>query len=600
MSKSRTITKSVFKTVLVLASSSLLSLSFMYPVSVQAADVWNLDATTNYIYNTNTSNVGIGLTNPPQKLSVRGASNGVASFSDGSTYPCCSSYYTVAINEVGPNRPTLQFHDSGVAEGQIVLTNNTGYGQRGFNFQSSQAPASAKFTGDIISESATNAVLRLVKTGTTNEQFKLYNAGGGSNIVSDKALYMYAGDGTGVNGTGNAVLVAANTFFNNSAGLSKAKISTNGGTTYFNDGNVGVGTTTPDSSAKLDVAGKLKTGSVQITSGAATGNVLTSDANGNATWQTPASSSTIADKSVTVSKIATAGVGWGKVLRSDATGGAFWSLVGVNSLSSTQGITTTFSGADNNEALVKLTDGGVSTNKLADGAVTVAKLSGGVPPAGKILSYNGTNLQWIDQATGSSNGNTQWLNNNYGIHYDSNVGVGAASDPNYKLTVRGKLNVEGTDIVFGRNNGRDSGARTENRALVHESGDKLVINYNQDFEGGVFIDGNTRIQGELRAKKIMVMPDVNADYVFKPGYYMKTLAEVEKFIKENGHLPGVPNDKEVYENGVELSRGYTILLEKIEELHLRAIDQEKRIDKQQAQIDQLIEQNKLIMEKLNK
>lgn len=50
------------------------------------------------------------------------------------------------------------------------------------------------------------------------------------------------------------------------------------------DGDIGIGTTTP--STKLDVLGKTRTTDLQVTSGAATGKVLTSDATGNASWQT--------------------------------------------------------------------------------------------------------------------------------------------------------------------------------------------------------------------------------------------------------------------------------------------------------------------------
>lgn len=60
-------------------------------------------------------------------------------------------------------------------------------------------------------------------------------------------------------------------------------ISTNGTT-----GNVGIGTSTP--TTKLDVAGTTKTTDLQVTNGAGAGKVLTSDATGNATWQTPTSS----------------------------------------------------------------------------------------------------------------------------------------------------------------------------------------------------------------------------------------------------------------------------------------------------------------------
>lgn len=57
-----------------------------------------------------------------------------------------------------------------------------------------------------------------------------------------------------------------------------------------NSGNVGIGLSIP--TAKLDVVGKTKTINLQVTSGAGTGKVLTSDASGNATWTTPAVTAT--------------------------------------------------------------------------------------------------------------------------------------------------------------------------------------------------------------------------------------------------------------------------------------------------------------------
>ncbi|WP_206733254.1 hypothetical protein [Flavobacterium amnicola] len=59
------------------------------------------------------------------------------------------------------------------------------------------------------------------------------------------------------------------------------------GTDIYNNnaGNVGIGLSIP--TAKLDVVGKTKTINLQVTSGAGTGKVLTSDASGNASWATP-------------------------------------------------------------------------------------------------------------------------------------------------------------------------------------------------------------------------------------------------------------------------------------------------------------------------
>ncbi len=50
-------------------------------------------------------------------------------------------------------------------------------------------------------------------------------------------------------------------------------------------GTVGIGLTNPDAATKLDVNGKLKTSTFQMTTGATNGYILTSDASGNATWQ---------------------------------------------------------------------------------------------------------------------------------------------------------------------------------------------------------------------------------------------------------------------------------------------------------------------------
>lgn len=64
-------------------------------------------------------------------------------------------------------------------------------------------------------------------------------------------------------------------------------------------GNFGVGTVTP--SEKLEVAGKTKTTNLQVTTGAGAGKILTSDAAGNATWQTPTASTGTVNQSYTAS-----------------------------------------------------------------------------------------------------------------------------------------------------------------------------------------------------------------------------------------------------------------------------------------------------------
>jgi len=68
-----------------------------------------------------------------------------------------------------------------------------------------------------------------------------------------------------------------------------------------------------------------------------------------------------------------------------------------------------------------------------------------------------------------------------------------------------------------------------------------------------------------------------ADYVFADDYQLKSISEVETFIKENKHMPNVPSAAQVEEEGISLGEMAKIQQEKIEELMLYIIQQEKRI-----------------------
>ncbi len=86
-----------------------------------------------------------------------------------------------------------------------------------------------------------------------------------------------------------------------------------------------------------------------------------------------------------------------------------------------------------------------------------------------------------------------------------------------------------------------------------------------------------------------------ADYVFNKDYKLPTLQEVEKQIQEKGHLANMPSAKEVKENGIELGEMAKMQQEKIEELTLYIIEQNKINEKQNKKIADLeILVNKLI------
>jgi hypothetical protein len=80
------------------------------------------------------------------------------------------------------------------------------------------------------------------------------------------------------------------------------------------------------------------------------------------------------------------------------------------------------------------------------------------------------------------------------------------------------------------------------------------------------------------------------DFVFKPDYNLPSLTDIESFIDQNGHLPGVPSAEYVKRNGISVGEMQATLLQKIEELTLLMIEQQKQITKQQKEIEELKKQ----------
>jgi hypothetical protein len=78
-----------------------------------------------------------------------------------------------------------------------------------------------------------------------------------------------------------------------------------------------------------------------------------------------------------------------------------------------------------------------------------------------------------------------------------------------------------------------------------------------------------------------------ADYVFADDYKLKPLSEVEAFVKENRHLPNVPSAEQlVKEGGIDMNEMFSKQMEKIEELTLYSIEQNKKADAQSKRIQQ--------------
>lgn len=99
------------------------------------------------------------------------------------------------------------------------------------------------------------------------------------------------------------------------------------------------------------------------------------------------------------------------------------------------------------------------------------------------------------------------------------------------------------------------------------------------------------VNGRIRAKEVKVEVSGWPDYVFEPSYNKMPLAELERFIQNNGHLPEIPSAVEAETNGIELGEMNKLLLKKIEELTLHLIKQAKEIEEHKKEIRYII--NKL-------
>jgi hypothetical protein len=106
--------------------------------------------------------------------------------------------------------------------------------------------------------------------------------------------------------------------------------------------------------------------------------------------------------------------------------------------------------------------------------------------------------------------------------------------------------------------------------------------YNSGYVGiGTAVpDEKLTVKGKIHAQEVKVdlLGVLVPDYVFAKDYKLKTLEEVDAYIKANSHLPEIPSAKEIEKNGLLLAEMNMSLLKKIEEMTLYMIQQEKRTE----------------------
>jgi len=183
-----------------------------------------------------------------------------------------------------------------------------------------------------------------------------------------------------------------------------------------------------------------------------------------------------------------------------------------------------------------------------------------------------------------------------------NVGIGITNPGSNKLAVKGNTLIDG-DLKLNSISMTSGDGKTGfyiQRPVSSEDPFKITMGY-QTIKGGIMIgreDWNSKVmipwdvgigtrdtkgfklgvKGKIAAEEVKVaLHSQWPDYVFYDNYELPTLKEVESHIKEKGHLKDIPSAEEVEKNGTFLGEMDSKLLQKIEELTLYTIQQEKKI-----------------------
>ena len=131
-----------------------------------------------------------------------------------------------------------------------------------------------------------------------------------------------------------------------------------------------------------------------------------------------------------------------------------------------------------------------------------------------------------------------------------------------------------------------------NSFKVEGSNGQVILGQNAmtvDYQGDVDVINDLIVQGDVESRKVKVStsPGSFPDYVFKPEYKLRSLSELERYIQNEGHLPNVPKAEEVEKNGQDVGLIQQKLLEKIEELTLYVIEQQKEMEAMKKELKQL-------------
>tara|TARA_R110000765_G_scaffold111055_10_gene202654 strand:+ start:14457 stop:17639 length:3183 start_codon:yes stop_codon:yes gene_type:complete len=158
--------------------------------------------------------------------------------------------------------------------------------------------------------------------------------------------------------------------------------------------------------------------------------------------------------------------------------------------------------------------------------------------------------------------------------------IGSAGNPSYGFyteTTMGMYRAGVSQLAFSTDSQEamriDAGQNVGIGTNAIAANTKLHVVGNSRFDGDVLVNGIVTTVPDYVFQKYFL-----GNSFLKPEYDMPSLLEVENFIKLNHHLPNVPSYLDIEEQGgIIINRTTLTNLEKIEELFLHTIEQEKKI-----------------------
>ena len=167
-----------------------------------------------------------------------------------------------------------------------------------------------------------------------------------------------------------------------------------------------------------------------------------------------------------------------------------------------------------------------------------------------------------------------------------NVLIGTTTDNGNRLQVNGTSYFSGAVQLAGLT--QDN---TQTQLLVADANGNLYYRSAASLAATDMIRSSLAVNGPISAQQLILSRQDWADYVFDSSYRLPALPEVERYIRQQHHLPGIASAAEVRKDGADVGDNQAVLLKKVEELTLYTIQQDHEIEslkKEMAELRQLI------------